>query len=288
MPLLTVFTPIYNRAYIIPQLYESLCSQTSKDFEWLVVDDGSTDDIGELMDRYVAENRIRIRYIRQANGGKHTAINLGVQKAEGDFFFIVDSDDYMTDNAVEWILHTAEPIAGDKRFAGISGIRIRPDGKKIGGGGDFGVIDANAIDIRLKYGIAGDLAEVFKTEVLKQYPFPVFEGEKFCPEAVVWNRIAKKYMLRYCHEGIYVCEYLADGLTAKITKMRRNSPNASMTYYSEHYHDNMPIVWKFKAAINFWRFKFAPYKRSYHMLSLLSLCAWLPGKAMQILDNHKG
>lgn len=287
MSFLTVFTPVFNRAYIITQLYESLCRQTDKDFEWLVVDDGSDDNIDELMAGFKAEGKITITYITQPNGGKHTAINRGVSEAGGQFFMIVDSDDYLTDNAVEWIHQTSELIAEDNRFAGISGIRIRPDGSKIGGGGDFGSIDANALDIRLKYGVSGDLAEVFKTEVLRRYPFPVFEGEKFCPEAMVWNRIAEKYMLRYCHKGIYVCEYLADGLTAKITRMRRNSPQASMTYYSELYHRRIAMVWRFKAAINFWRFALAPYKSKYTMLSSLSLMAWLPGCAMRFLDRNK-
>lgn len=285
--MLTVFTPVYNRAYIISQLYQSLCRQTSKDFEWLVVDDGSDDNIDELMARFKSEKKIIIRYVKQPNGGKHTAINRGVREAQGGFFFIVDSDDYLADDAVEWINHTAELIADDERFAGLSGIRIRPDGKKIGGGGDFGAIDANALDIRLKYGVVGDLAEVFKTKILREYPFPVFVGEKFCPEAMVWNRIAEKYLLRYCHKGIYVCEYLADGLTAKITHMRRYSPKASMTFYSELYHRRIATVWKFKAAINFWRFALAPYQSEYSMFSPLSLTAWLPGLAMRFFDRNK-
>lgn len=287
MPSITIFTPVYNRAYIISQLYHSLCRQTSKDFEWLVVDDGSTDDIDNLMAQFQAERKIQIHYIKQQNGGKHRAINRGVKEAHGELFFIVDSDDYLTDDAVEWIHHTTELIANDDRFAGLSGIRITPGGSKIGGGGDFGNIDANAIDIRLHHGVVGDLAEVFKTDILRQYPFPEFDGEKFCPEALVWFRIARHYMLRYCHKGIYVCEYLGDGLTAKIVQLRRKSPQASMLFYSEHYHDSIPVVWKIKAAINFWRFQLAPYSKRYKMTSLLALLTWLPGKAMALFDFKK-
>lgn len=287
MPFLTIFTPVYNRAYIISNLYESLCRQTDSDFEWLVVDDGSDDNIEDLISGFICEHKISIRYIKQVNGGKHTAINRGVQEARGLYFMIVDSDDYLTDVAVEWIRHTSLLITEDSRFAGLSGIRIQPDGKKIGGGGDFGNIDANAIDIRLKYGVVGDLAEVFKTDVLRKFPFPVFNSEKFCPEALVWNRIADSYILRYCHKGIYVCEYLPDGLTARITRLRMNSPCASMTFYSELFHKRISPVWKFKAAINFWRFSFAPYKREYRMLSLFSLIAWLPGYVMRLIDKNR-
>lgn len=287
MSYLTVFTPVYNRAYIISQLYDSLCRQTVKDFEWLVVDDGSSDEIDELMDRFQADGKIEIRFIRQTNGGKHTAINRGVREAKGQFFMIVDSDDYLTDDAVEWIIETSAQIDNDLRFAGLSGIRIHPDGRKIGGGNDFGVIDASALDIRLKHGVVGDLAEVFKTDILRNYPFPVVEGEKFCPEAMVWNRLADKYMLRFCHKGIYVCEYLSDGLTAKITRMRRNSPRTSMTYYSELFHRPIATIWKLKAAINFWRFALTPYQSCYRMLSPLSLIAWTPGRVMRFLDRNK-
>lgn len=287
MPSITIFTPVYNRAYIITQLYESLCNQSCRDFEWVIVDDGSTDGIENLIDRFREEKRIDIRYFKQQNGGKHIAINRGVKEARGEFFFIVDSDDYLTKDAVEWISHNATLIRDNDDFAGLSGIRIRPDGSKIGGGGDFGNIDANAIDIRLRYGVTGDLAEIYKTDVLRKFTFPKFDNEKFCPEALVWFRIARHYKLRYCHKGIYVCEYLPDGLTAKITRIRRNSPCASMTFYSEHFHDKISVIWKLKAAINFWRFALAPYKRSYKMLTPLSLMAWFPGQIMRLLERHK-
>lgn len=285
MPFLTIFTPVYNRAYIISQLYQSLCRQTCRDFEWVVVNDGSTDDIDSLMARFMAEGRINIRYSTQPNGGKHRAINRGVSEARGSLFFIVDSDDYLTDDAVEWIRETSTPILDNDRFCGLSGIRINPDGKKIGGGEDFGIIDTNALDIRYKYLINGDLAEIFKTSALRECRFPEFEGEKFCPEALVWNRLADKYLLRYCHKGIYVCDYLSDGLTAKITQIRRNSPRASMTYYSELYHKSLPLKSKVKAAINFWRFAGAKYQSEYRMLSIISLLAWLPGKIMRIKER---
>ncbi len=162
MPFLTVFTSVYNRAYIISRLYESLCRQTDKDFEWVVVDDGSTDNLYTQISTFKSEGKIAMRYFSQSNAGKHTAINRGINEAMGRYFIIVDSDDFLTDDAVEWIRHTAALIDNDKRFAGLSGIRIKPDGSKIGGGGNFGNIDANALDIRLKYGVVGDLAEVFR------------------------------------------------------------------------------------------------------------------------------
>lgn len=285
--MLTIFTPTYNRAYIIDKLYLSLCNQTCSDFEWLIVDDGSTDNTEDLISKYIAENKIKIRYRKQANGGKHRAINYGLNLAKGELFFIVDSDDHLSEDAVEWITKTAEPIRDDENFAGLSGIRVTPSGEKIGGGLDFGIIDSDAINIRLKHHISGDLAEVYKTKILRQYPFPTFDKEKFCPEALVWNRIAQKYSLRYCHKGIYICEYLPDGLTAKITNLRRKSPKASMTYYSEFAHTDIPFAQKVKANINFWRFKLSEYQPHYRMISLLGILTYIPGTIYKYLDSKK-
>lgn len=292
--MVTVFTPTYNRAYILPKLYESLCRQTSKSFEWVIVDDGSTDGTEELVSGFKEFHVLgvvpfEIRYFRQENGGKHRAINRGVHEALGELFFIVDSDDRLTDDAIEWITYTYGQIKGDERFAGLSGIRIFPDGKRIGGGNDWGMIDATNLERVFKYRIAGDMAEVYRTEILKKYPFPDFAGERFCPEAMVWNRIAQLYKLRYCHYPIYICEYLEDGLTAKIVRIRHRSPKASMLYYAELQHMSIPMPEKLKANINFWRF--APmrlWNDSYHlgMLNFLSLIGCPLGCIYSLVDKY--
>lgn len=253
--MVTVFTPTYNRAYIIGKLYNSLCEQSCKDFEWLIVDDGSTDNTKELIEKFIADNKIRIKYIYKENGGKHTAINLGVKKAKGKLFFIVDSDDHLTNDAVEWIKKNSQEIINDSRYAGLSGLRITPDGNKIGGGTNFGMIDANALAIRNKYYVTGDLAEIYKTDILRQYPFPEYSDERFCSEGLIWARIAKKYILRYIYKGIYICEYLNDGLTYNRVLCRKNSPKYSMLLYSEGANDyQQPITSRIKYAILFWRY----------------------------------
>lgn len=253
--LITVFTPVFNRAHLISRLYESLCRQTCKDFEWLVVNDGSTDNIDELMQRFIGEDKINIRYFKQPNGGKHRAINRGVREAHGEMFFIVDSDDYLTDDAVEWVTKESSHIIDDKQFVGISGLRIRPNGTSIVSGMETEFIYDTTLDIRFKHKITGDLAEVYKTEVLRKFPFPEFEGEKFCPEALVWNRIASSSAkIRLFNKPIYVCEYLNDGLTSNIVKIRKTSPKASMTHYYEQFNLPIPFKSKLKSCINFWRF----------------------------------
>lgn len=248
MPKVTVFTPVYNRPDSMQCLFESLCAQTSRDFEWIIVDDGSTSPLPSF------EADFPIRIFRTPNGGKHRAINFGLRHARGEFFFIVDSDDRLTPDAIQWIVATTAEVAADPTYAGIAGIRISPQGNKIGGGSDFGTINASALDIRYKHHIKGDLAEIYKTALLRQYPFPEFSGEKFCPEALVWNRIALRHILRYCHQPIYICEYRSDGLSAQITRLRHASPHASRLCYSELFHAPVPLRIKLRAALNFLRF----------------------------------
>lgn len=213
---ITVFTPTYNRAYIIKKVYDSLRRQTYKDFEWLVIDDGSVDNTKNLIDQFIQDDEIEIVYIKKNNGGKHTAWNKAIERARGQMIISVDSDDYLVDNALERIVFWENTIAEKDKFAGVSGLKIFPSGIVIG---DVWKVKGNFIDRtnleRRKAGLMGDKAEAYFTDVLKKfYPFPVFEGENFVPEGVLWNRIAYAgYKIRWFNEGIYVAEYLEDGLT---------------------------------------------------------------------------
>ena len=255
--LITVFTPTYNRSQLLPRLYESLKCQTYKDFEWLIVDDGSTDKTEEVLSLLLQEGlgEAKIRYFRQPNGGKHLAINHGVKEAQGELFFIVDSDDKLPPRALERVAHYYSQVAGDDRFAGVSGLRYYFDGRQVGGEQSFDVTDCSMLDIRQKYKIRGDMAEVFRTKVMQEFPFPEIEGERFCTEALVWGRISQKYVMRYFHENIYECEYQPDGLTAKIVRVRMHSPVASVTHYQELNGYNVPFKTKLRSAINYWRFR---------------------------------
>lgn len=271
--MITIFTPTYNRAYSLPDLYNSLCKQTCKDFEWVVVDDGSIDGTEELIAEFL-DNQAKavvpfcIKYFKQENGGKHRAINRGVREAEGELFFIVDSDDQLTHDAVEWIEFqwsriVNENVALNRKFVGLSGIRVYPDGKKIGGEKYFDQIDATALDIRWKYKIKGDLAEVYRTDILRQFPFPDIAGETFCTESLIWDRIAAQgYILRYIHQGIYIGNYLADGLSAKQHRIRKENPNYSMLYDAEGSRlSGASWRYRIKRAIKFWEFSFESDKK---------------------------
>ena len=224
---ITVFTPAYNRGYIIANLFHSLQRQTFEDFEWIVVDDGSTDDTPALLEQFQAEpHPFPIHYIKVANGGKHRAINLGVQKASGELFFIVDSDDYLTDYALETIdrYENSIPATEKAQFAGVCGLKGYSSDVSIGNTFSGETIDITSLD-RPKYGITGDKSEVFYTNILKSYPFPKFEGEKFITECVVWDKIAfAGYKLRFFNHIVMICNYLPDGLSAQGHTLFRQNP----------------------------------------------------------------
>ena len=258
---ITIFTPSYNRAYRLNDLYLSLLKQSFQDFEWIIIDDGSTDETERIVKGFLLDNKIVIRYRKQENKGKHVAINEGVLLAKGLLFFIVDSDDKLPSNALEIINNKFKNLTF-RNGAGVVGRKSNFDRKIVGSSFHFEDKISNPIDIRFKEHLQGDLAEVFVTNILKKYPFPEFENERFCPEALIWNRIANDYDFLYFNESIYECEYLEDGLTSKIVKIRMRGPKASMLYYSELESLNIPFVQKIKANINFWRFSFNSSKYS--------------------------
>lgn len=255
---ITVFTPTYNRAYLLPRLYESLKTQTCLDFEWLIVDDGSSDNTEAVITSILEKqdkNVFPIRYYKQQNGGKHRALNHGVREAQGELFFIVDSDDSLPSESVETILKYYSQIKENKSFGGVVGYMAHHDGTVIGKGNNDELLDCSSLEMRYKYNIIGDLAEVFRTSVLKEFPFLEIENERFCPEALIWNRIAQKYKLRIIKKVIYYRDYLDGGLTSKITRIRIDSPIASVIHYQELNSYEIPLKEKVKAAINYWRFR---------------------------------
>lgn len=291
--MITVFTPTYNRAKLLPRLYESLCKQTYRDFEWVIVDDGSVDDTHDIVESFVngndnriGNNNFPVRYFYQDNGGKHRAINHGVREAKGELFLILDSDDSLPDNSLELITEVYSQIKDNESFGGVCGYMAHHDGTIIGKGNEENILDTNTIDLRYRYNVKGDMCEVFKISVLKEIPFPEIDGEKFCPEALVWNRIAKKYRLRVFRDVIYFRDYLVGGLTDKIVKIRMNSPIASMMCYQEMNELDIPLLQKLKAAINYWRFWFCSDSESKPVLKWYWNWVMPVGYLLHLKDLH--
>ena len=227
METLTILTPTYNREKLLLKLYQSLCRQINKDFCWLVVDDGSSDKTYDLITSLKKNAPFRITYLKKENGGKHTAVNYGVKQIFTPLTMIVDSDDYLTDDAIQSIIDINKKYADYENIGSYTFLRGHSDGRKIVSIEKEEFVE-NYIRYRIKGHRSGDMAEVFKTYLIKKHPFPEFPNEKFISEDIVWIEIGKEYDSVYIDKVIYICEYLKNGLTWSDKIVKFNSPMGSM------------------------------------------------------------
>lgn len=277
MSSITIITPTYNRAGLLPRLYESLLTQTNTDFEWMVIDDGSQDGTEELLQQYRREGRIPVYYEKQPNAGKHTALNRGIAQIKSELTFIVDSDDYLTSDAVEIILDYHKNYRNTDNLCGYSFLRCHQDGRvNTAYFPEDEKIDTY-LSVRINGNIGGDKAEVFYTDILKKYPFPVFEGEKYMPEDVVWMQMSGPYQMLHVNKSIYICDYLEGGLTNTGRKMKIHSPRGMMLR-SSVYLDNpdtcMKVKIKMMLLYNIYG-RFAGYKACRLISNVKQKCLWL-------------
>lgn len=233
MKKITVFTPTYNRAELLPRLYDSLCTQTNQDFVWLIVDDGSEDDTQELVEQWKDDDKIEIKYYYQKNAGKMAAHNRGAEKADTELFICVDSDDCLTPNAVETILSHWGKIEHDKNYYGIVAYK-----GYIGGGALTHLRNERVSDCTLKeaydiYGMSGDTALIFRTNTLKKHKFPVFEGEKFVPESFLYDQLDREGKLSILRKVVYLAEYQDEGYSASISRNLYQNPKGYFAFIGQ-------------------------------------------------------
>lgn len=220
--MITILTATYNREKTLKRTYESLLAQTNKDFEWIIVDDGSTDNTKSLIESFIDEKKIDIKYYYKTNGGKHTALNLGTQEANGELLLVLDSDDYLSDDAIATSYEYWEKYKNDESICGmtfLAQIKNPINKDKL-----FDECVSNMIDFKYNNGILADMCEVMRTDILKQHPFPVFENERFLSEFVAFGEVAKKYKVAYIPKVIYFAEYLDTGLSKNWFKLVINNP----------------------------------------------------------------
>lgn len=274
---LTIFTPTYNRSYILPKLYESLVAQTSSEFEWVIVDDGSNDDTEALVLQWVKTGAIDIRYYRQPNQGKHIAINTGVKYARGEMFFIVDSDDTLKPNAVEVINNFWNESEHDDTISGIISYREFFNGKLVGVSLPSEVKRCKLRETVVKYKSIGDKVVIYRTDILRNYPYPKFGEERFLGESYVFNQIDDKYDMLVLNERIYRFGYQTDGLSQDFRKLYRNNPigmRASMIQSLKYSH-NLKAKLKTLAHIGCLSIRLNKLKEYFVSASIpLSICAF--------------
>lgn len=223
MKTLTIFTPAYNRARTLSRTYESLLRQTSKDFEWLVIDDGSTDNTRELVEGWINENRISIKYICQNNQGMHGAHNTAYRNISTELNTCIDSDDFMPDDAVEKIIRFWKEHGSDK-YAGIVGLDQTEDGRIIGASFPKSLKETTLQGYYANGG-SGDKKLVYRTDVIKRYPeYPLFEGERYVGLAYKYMLIDQDYKLLTLNEPLVIVEYQLDGSSYNMYRQYWRNP----------------------------------------------------------------
>lgn len=254
-PQITVFTPAYNRAYCLHRGYEALQRQTNKDFEWLIIDDGSTDNTAELVKQWQSEkNDFKIRYIYKENGGLHTTYNEAIANMDTELSVCIDSDDFMPDNGIELILDFWNKYGSDE-YAGISGLDFDANTKEVIGGAYPDQKTVNLIDFLVgKYPDSyGDKKNVVRTELYKSVaPMGSFEGEKNYNPHCMHLMISKKYDFLVLNENLCFVEYQPGGMTNSMLWQYYNSPNSfaeiRLLYLS---FENTPLKFRVKHSVHY-------------------------------------
>ncbi|GAB1800832.1 glycosyltransferase family A protein [Priestia megaterium] len=270
---ITILTTTFNRGYIIENLYRSLCRQTNKNFSWLIVDDGSTDNTEVLVQNFIKEDRIEIEYFYQNNGGKMRAHNKGVDIIKTPLFMCVDSDDYLSHNAVDIILQNSNK-ALENNVWGMVAYKGRDERQPLHNS-QFPEKNCYSNLTRLyEKGLKADTSLVIRTDIMKKNPFPVFEGEKVITEGVVYDFLDAKYRLWVCPEILIICEYQEDGYTKNLYSIMAENPKGFMLYYYNRFNYVKGFVKKFKAAVNVVCFYFFAKKRIYKLPLVYTILAF--------------
>ncbi|MDR7073371.1 glycosyltransferase family 2 protein [Fictibacillus barbaricus] len=251
MKQLTIFTPTFNRAYCLHKCYESLKQQTSKDFMWLIIDDGSTDHTKELVQSWIDEKGIQISYYWQSNQGMHGAHNTAYELIETELNVCIDSDDYMPKDAVEKIL-TFWNRYGSDQVSGMIALDSDTENQIIGSMLPDHIKQSTLFDLYNKHGVTGDKKLVYRSELTRKYPYPVFDNEKYVGLAYKYYMLDKEYKMLLMNEILCCVEYLPDGSSLNMINQYRKNPRGFAFYRIELM--KLPFAslsFKFRQAIHF-------------------------------------
>ena len=259
----SVSTPTFNRAHTLHRVYESLKAQTYSDFEWLIVDDGSTDNTRDIVENWQKQAGFPIRYLHQENSGKHIAINRGVKEAKGELFLIFDSDDGCIPEALERFKYYWDTIPENIKnsFSAVTSLCKKEDGSIVGTYFPFNITDSDSLEMRYRFKVKGEKWGFHRVDVLRQFPFPEVAGVKFISEGIVWSRIARKYKTRFVNEALRIYYSGNDQLTKSVKKIpAKHSLGATIGYLitlneSIDWFYSDPLIF-LKCAIQYSRFSF--------------------------------
>lgn len=243
----TVFTPTYNRSKELLRVYKSLCKQTNKNFEWIIVDDGSIDDTKIIIDEIKNnENGFPILYFYKSNGGKFTAHNYAVSKASNDLFLCVDSDDFIVDDAIEIIINCAQNLF-ENNSIGIIAMKQEIKGRILSDIFPKNIKQCKKIELQQIYKCTGEFTLIYKTDILKKCLYPEIKDERFVGENVIYDMLDQYGEMLLLNKVITVCEYLENGYTYNFKKIMLNNP----TGYKLYYMQRIDLAITFKECINY-------------------------------------
>ncbi|MCU0971097.1 MAG: glycosyltransferase family 2 protein [Gammaproteobacteria bacterium] len=236
-PRFSIFIPTYNRAHLLPRALESIAAQTCRDFEVVIVDDGSTDGTAALVEAWQGRASFPIVYCRQENQGKHGAHNAALPLLRGELTVILDSDDLLVPDALERLARHWDAIPPDQRpaFSGIEGLSAFFDGRLNGSGLPQPVLDADYLSLRRRHRVRGDMKGCVRTDLLRRFPFPRFDGERHIRPSLLWNRIAREYRTRCAPatrgaSGITTCRRRGSGTLRRPSRISsRRAPTTCAT-----------------------------------------------------------
>lgn len=252
MPILTIFTPAYNRAHTLPRTYASLQRQDCKDFIWLVVDDGSSDNTADLVKKWQEqETEFEIRYIYKENGGMHTAHNTAYANIDTELNTCIDSDDELADGAVSKILAVWGNIDHEK-YAGIVGLDADLNtGEVIGTKFKTDFMETTLGEFYSSGG-KGDKKLVYRTDLMKMLPpYPTFEGEKYVYLSYKYGLCDKIHPLIAINSILCNVEYQNDGSSMNMLRQYRRNPNGFAFLRKNNINSSSDLLWKFKESIHY-------------------------------------
>lgn len=248
--IVTILTATYNRKEQLTKLYKSLCAQTKKDFQWLVIDDGSSDDTEQYILSLKADDFL-IEYHKKENGGKHTALNFSHPYIKGELVFMVDSDDYLEDFAVQCILEEWDNY-NNRNDVGVLSFRKKMKNGEILSSEVVEPYIVDDITFRVNHSIKGDRSEVIRADLFVKYPLPEFKNEKFMGEGWLFRRIANRYDTVYFNDAIYTCDYLENGLSKSGRRLRMKCPYGMMENCKSFFVPRVRTIIKLKEMILYW------------------------------------
>lgn len=237
----TIFTPTFNRKNTIERTYSSIkqlikpqVNENIAEIEWIIVDDGSTDGTEMLGKKWCDDNELSIKYFKQANQGKHVAMNFAEQQARGKFWLTIDSDDTILPDALLKYYKVWMSIPENKRheYCGVSARCVDSDGNIVGDRLPYQPMDVTFTELRMKYKVEGEMLEMYRVDILRKYPFPEYDSRmRFCPEAIAWFEMAKKYKLRVVDEAVRTYFYDSSVSIIREKSVKRSAANYFLWLY---------------------------------------------------------